>query len=305
VVCFGKTYTSDVDDNVRVGELGDGLRNDSLAATESTGDTDSTTLDTGEKGVEDTLTDNERRIGAELVVYWTRDTDGPLLHHHVLELLALEFDLEDLLVDGVASSLGDTGDGTASSGRKKDLVVVEQRVLPDGTENVTTGDVVANLVLGGLEVPLSLTVQGGHVDTAGNVDAVGNVRDGLEGALDTVVDGLHQTRAELDGQRLAGSVDGVTDRDTSCVGSVNRVCFVCGCKRTRLFVDLDGGLVVVDSDNLTDETVLADFDLGFLVWRIKCGRQIGTYEFVHGDTDHVLGDNDGTGRALVACSWWW
>lgn len=299
-MCFEWTYTSNVDDNVRVGELGDGLRNDSLAATESTRDTDGTTLDTGEEGVEDTLTDNEGRVGAELVVYGTRDTDGPLLHHAVLGLLALEFNLENLLVDGVLSSLCDTGDGTASSGRKKDLVVVEQRVFPDGTENVTTSDVVADLVLGGLELPLSLAVQGRHVDTTGNVNAVGDVRDGLERALNTVVNGLHQTRAELDGQRLAGSVDGVTNGDTSCVGSANQFCLVWICKRTSLFVDLNGGLVVVDSDNLTDETVLADFDLHFLVWRIVCWRRIGTYEFVHGDTDHVLGDNDGTGRALVA-----
>ena len=75
--------------------------------------------------------------------------------------------------------------------------------------------------------------------------------------------------------------------------------------RTCLFVDLNGGLVVVDSDNLTDETVLADFDLRFLVWRVVCAEQIETYELVHGDTDHVLGDNDGTGRALVACRRWW
>jgi len=221
VPALGQTYTSDVDNNVRVGELGDRLRNDSLATTESTRNTDSTTLDTGEEGVEDTLTDNEGRVGTELVVDGTRDTDGPLLHHAVLGLLALEFNLEDLLVDGVASSLGDAGDGAASSGRKEDLVVAEQRVLPDGTENVTTSDVVANLVASRLEVPLSLTVQGGHVDTTRNVDAVGDVRDTLERALNTIVNGLHQTGTELDGQRLAGSVDRVTNGDTSYSGSAN------------------------------------------------------------------------------------
>ena len=48
------------------------------------------------------------------------------------------------------------------------------------------------------------------------------------------------------------------------------MCFVCACMRTCLFVDLNGGLVVIDSDDFTNETVLADFDLGFLVWRIVC-----------------------------------
>ena len=76
------------------------------------------------------------------------------------------------------------------------------------------------------------------------------------------------------------------------------------CRRTGLFVDLNGGFVIVDSDNFTNETVLADFDLLFLVLRIACFKPRRTYEFVHGDTDHVLGDNDGTGRALVGDRRW-
>lgn len=34
-----------------------------------------------------------------------------------------------------------------------------------------------------------------------------------------------------------------------------------GCRHTGFFVDLDGGLVAADSNNLTDEVVVADSDL--------------------------------------------
>lgn len=38
-----------------------------------------------------------------------------------------------------------------------------------------------------------------------------------------------------------------------------------GCRHTGFFVDLDSGLVAANSDNLTDEVVVADFDLDQIV----------------------------------------
>ena len=67
------------------------------------------------------------------------------------------------------------------------------------------------------------------------------------------------------------------------------------CFRTRLFVDLNSGLVVIDSDDFTDQTVISDFDLLILVCGAVDSEARSTYELVHGDTDHVLGDDDGTG----------
>lgn len=55
--------TSDVDNNITVGELGHTLGNDSLAASKSTRNADSTTLDTGEERVQHSLSDNEGRVG--------------------------------------------------------------------------------------------------------------------------------------------------------------------------------------------------------------------------------------------------
>jgi hypothetical protein len=50
----------------------------------------------------------------------------------------------------------------------------------------------------------------------GNVDTLGLVGNGLEGSLDTVVDRLHQTGAQLDGKGLTRPCDRVTDSQTGC-----------------------------------------------------------------------------------------
>lgn len=258
-----QSLPSDVNNDVAVGELRHGLRNDSLATAESTRDTDSTTLDRGEESVKHTLADNERLGGRELVGGGTRDTDRPLVHHAVLGLLALELELQNVGIDSVLALLGHLLDSTASAGREKNAVDVEQRVLPDGTEAVTASNVVALFeVLAGRELPLLGAVQAGHVNAAGNVDAAADVADTLEWALDTIVDGLHETGTELDGERLAGTDDRVANSNAS-----------------GFLVDLDGGLVGVDTNDFTNELLVADLA-----------------QLVHGATDHVLGDNDGTGN---------
>lgn len=48
---------------------------------------------------------------------------------------------------------------------KHDLVVVDQGVFVDGTKDVTACDVVADLEVGGVEVPLDFTVKRLRVDT--------------------------------------------------------------------------------------------------------------------------------------------
>ncbi|KAI6766620.1 hypothetical protein HG531_011842 [Fusarium graminearum] len=186
-----------------------------LSTTESTGDGDSTTLDTGEKGIEDSLADNERLIGRLLVVGRTGHSDGPGLHHGVLGLLAIELDLENVVDDSVLALGGDLGNSSSGAGREQNLVVGKERVLKDGTPNITTREVVADLD-GGRELPLLVAVEGRNGDTAGNVNGLGHLGNGLERTLDTVVDTVEQTGAELDGQGLSGSVDGVTNHNAGC-----------------------------------------------------------------------------------------
>jgi hypothetical protein len=52
---------TDIDDDVGVRELGHRLGNDSLATSESTGNTHGSTLDTGEERIQHSLSDNEGR----------------------------------------------------------------------------------------------------------------------------------------------------------------------------------------------------------------------------------------------------
>ena len=99
-------------------------------------------------------------------------------------------------------------------------MLAEQRVLEDGTENITTSDVVANLKVAGREVSLLLAVERRQIDTTRNVDRVRLVGDSLEGTLDTIVDGLHKTGTKLNGQRLPRPLDRVANSDTSCSMSV-------------------------------------------------------------------------------------
>jgi hypothetical protein len=211
---------SNVYNDITVGELGQRLRNDSLSASKSTGDTHSTTLNTGEQRVEHTLSDNQRTVRRQLLSRGTGHSHGPAVHHAVLSLGAIEVKLQDLLVHSIAALIGDAGNGTLGARWEQDLVLTEKTVLEDGTEDVTTSDVVADLELAWGEVPLLLAVESGKVDTAGNVDAVGVVGDTLERALDTVVDGLHETGAELDGQGLTRLEDGVADSNTSLFMSI-------------------------------------------------------------------------------------
>ena len=174
-------------------QLGHRLTNNSLTTSKSTRDTDSTTLHTGEQSVQDTLTDNERRVRAKLLSCRSWHTDGPVVHHAVIVLLAIELNLEDLLINSIASLLCNPRDRTACPRRKQNLMVAEQGVFVDATEKVTTGDVVTHFLVGALEVPFSCAVEGRHINTAGNVDGLGLVENGLEWSLDTVVDCLHQT----------------------------------------------------------------------------------------------------------------
>lgn len=73
--------------------------------------------------------------------------------------------------------------------------------------------------------------------------------------------------------------------------------------RTGFLVDLNTGLVAVDSNDFADEIIVTDFDLSRSMHAsaIKFAKAIArpTYQFVHGNTNHVLGHNDGT-RAKVS-----
>lgn len=148
----------------------------------------------------------------------------------------------------------------------------DEGVLVNRTPDVAAGEVVANLGRGG-EVPLLLAVEGVGVDASGDVDALGQLRNLLEGSLDTVVDVVEQTGTELDGEGLAGAVDRVTDRDAGWETLLSVLVVFVQMEaldaHTCLLVDLNSGLIGIDSNDLADQFVLAHLNLRVVSLRFE------------------------------------
>ena len=126
-------------------------------------------------------------------------------------------------------------------------MVAHETVLPHGPKDITTSDMIAGFLCGRFEVPLLLAIQRGNVDSARNINTLGVIRDSFERSLNPIVDRLHQSRAKLDGQGFLGAFDRVSNRDTG-----------------SLLVDLDRGLVSIDTNNFSHEfdVTNANLELG-------------------------------------------
>jgi hypothetical protein len=157
------------------------LQDEGDSPSESTRDGGGTTLNTREQGIQDPLSSKERVASSLLLGDGSRRSHRPELHHRVLLLLALELRLKhDILpvssrcsvmkrladLDRVRALFGDSGYRTHRSRRKHNLVVVDQRVFIDATEDVSSGNVVSDLELRRVEVPLDLSVKRLGVDTS-------------------------------------------------------------------------------------------------------------------------------------------
>jgi hypothetical protein len=116
------------------------------------------------------------------------------MHHRILVLFAIKLNLQDLFVNLVLALFGDVGDCAAGTGWEENVVFGDEGVFKGRGKDITTGDVVANAEIGGRsKVPRLDTVEGVCCNAAGDVDALGNLADGLEGTLDPIVDTFHQT----------------------------------------------------------------------------------------------------------------
>lgn len=72
-------------------------------------------------------------------------------------------------------------------------------------------DVTVSPDVGRRELPFLSDAEGVGVDSLRDVNALSHLVDVLQWSLDTVEDGAHNAWTELNGQRLAGSQDGITD----------------------------------------------------------------------------------------------
>jgi len=235
---------TDVSDDIRVRELGEGLGNDSLTATEGTGDGAGTTLSGGEEGIQNTLTGKHRTVTSKLLGGGSALTHGPvLLHGQLLDgASASEGDLGDDVCDLVGTLSDDALQCTGDVRGNHDAMLLVELGLVNVTENVTTDDNITGLDGGGGgEVPHLVAIKAGDLDTSGDVDILCHVVNVLEGALNTIEDGVQNTRSELKGEGLAGLLDGIADGHTGGV-----------------LVNLNGGGVFFETNDLSDKSVITD-----------------------------------------------
>ena len=237
-----------------------------LARAEGAGDGGGAALGDGEEGVDDPLTGAQGRSGGVFVLIGTAYADGPLLHHGQVDRLALGgFQHGHRVLHGVVARLGHQLQLAAQIGGHHDLVEHHAGLL-DGADHVAALDGVARLGHGG-EVPFLLPVQGGNLDTAGDVGAR-PLHDLLQGALDAVVNILNEARPQLHRQRGAGGHH---------LGA--------GAQAGGLLVDLDGGGIAAHVQDLADELLLTHADHVGHVGVLHAGghhqRAGNLYNFAH------------------------
>lgn len=101
--------------------------------------------------------------------------------------------------------------------------VVDESVLLDGSEDESSSDQLADLDVSGDELPDLGVVKRLDVDSAGHEHGAAQLGDGIQRALNSVEDVVHDSRAELHLQRGARALHGVSDRQTSCTNKRSRV----------------------------------------------------------------------------------
>ena len=118
------------------------------------------------------------------------------------------------------------------------------------TDDITADDLITGMGGGG-KLPFSFTVQRGNLHTAGQVIAAHFLHNGIQRALNSIVNVFYQSGAKLHRKRRAGGHH---------LGA--------GAEAGGLLVDLNGGGTAVHGQDLTDEALLTDTNhirhIGFL-----------------------------------------
>ncbi len=174
--------------------LGDSLRDTSLSTTEGTWDSAGTALHSGEEGVKDSLSCQERNLAGKLLSSGASLTHGPEVAHVNFLLLSVELNHNDWLVHSVLATWHDLLNLTVDLGRNHDSVLGEEVVLEDKTENITSAHVVSGLeFIAGGPVPSLVLIKAGYVHTTGHKNAFRQVSNGLKGALNTIENRVQDT----------------------------------------------------------------------------------------------------------------
>ena len=229
-----------------------------LTRAEGTGHAGGTALGDGEQGVDGTLTRNHGLGGGELLLVGTGHADRPLLgEHDVLDGAVLQLELTDAVGNAEVTGI-QLHDLALLTGRAHDLMGDDLGLL-HRTVHVACGDGVT-VAQSRLEVPELVAVQGGLVDALDDVGAI-LLPHGLQGTLDTVVNGGQETGTQLHRQ-----------------GGARRHHLIAAAQAGGLLVDLDGGAVAVHLDDLADQAGLTH-----------------AHYVEHIGVPHPLGDDQGAG----------
>lgn len=133
---------SDVDNALRVGVLGKGLRNACLSATESTWNGAGSSQHRRIKGVEHSLACEQRLRGLQLLNDGSWRSDWPLVAQAEFVLLARScvFESNNWLGNSIIAGWHDFDDFTGSLGISHDLMVLEKSVFIDVSNDITSRD---------------------------------------------------------------------------------------------------------------------------------------------------------------------
>jgi hypothetical protein len=191
---------TDVDNAIRVGKLGKRLTNDSLSATESPRHGTSSTKHRGEEPINDTQTSNQRSITGQLLRDGTRASDRPeMAEGEFVDLvLGLVEHVHDDIIDeegllSVSSSGVDFLDSSPNVGRADNLVAFNKFVFVDFSNHVSSSDGLSLFEGTGSKCPANVSAQAGDIHTLGHVDVTGTLENALQGTLDTIENGSHDT----------------------------------------------------------------------------------------------------------------
>mmetsp|Transcript_22768 Transcript_22768/g.37711 ORF Transcript_22768/g.37711 Transcript_22768/m.37711 type:complete len:452 (-) Transcript_22768:29-1384(-) len=254
---------TDVDNSIGVGKLGKRLGDNSLSATESTWDSACSTEHRWEKSINDTETGDKRLVTWELLGDRTWATDRPEVGEGKLVclVLALVVNFHNNIIDGEGIlSIGvdgvDLGGGTENIRWAEDLVGVDNLVLVDNSNDVTSSDRRSLSDVSSSECPADITGKARNIHTLWHVNISGRLENVLKRTLDTIENGSHNTRTKFDGKRLLLTEHGVTNGKTG-----------------GILVNLDGGSVSLELNNLSDKLGVTD-----------------TNELVHSSSGHTIGN---------------
>ena len=192
---FVTTLTAtDVDDAIRVRVLGESLRNTGLAATEGTGNSAGTTESGRIERIEHTLSREQGLSSLKLLKARSRSSNGPEVSESNLSIALGRLDDAKRFSDVEITSDGQSLESTLNSGLNHNLMVGEECVLINDTNNIATEDLLADFeVSAGHERPLLLLVKLRHLNTSGDEHGIGDISNSLERTLNTIENGVEDT----------------------------------------------------------------------------------------------------------------